>query len=89
MSLIDRAGQIWRTRTCFKTMYGPSGVNKMPRFSYYIIVESKAWNFSGDDQTHHSIILTQNDGEIEHHTIVENNRKNLESRFEFMGYIVE
>jgi hypothetical protein len=33
MSLVDRTGQLWCTRACFRTMYHPAGINKLPHYS--------------------------------------------------------
>jgi len=85
MSLIDRTGQVWRTRTCFKTMYHPSGVNKLKRYSYYVIINSKTCSWDKKQTTHHSILITRGDGEVWPCTILEGDEKPLEKRFEFMG----
>ncbi len=89
MSLVDRTGQIWRTRTCFRTMYHPSGVNKLSRYIYYVIVGSKTCWFDGHKMTHHNILITQSSGKPWLYTIVESDEKPLEKRFEFMGQMVE
>lgn len=89
MSLVDRTGQVWRTRTCFRTMYHPSGINKLARYSYYVILHSKTCWFDDHDVTHHSIAITRHDGEVWLSTILEKDSKPLEQRFEFMGKRVE
>ncbi len=89
MSLVDRKGQVWRTRTCFRTMYHPSGVNKLSRYAYYVIVNSKTCWFDGHKTTHHDIIITRPDGKVWPCTILENDDKTLDKRFEFMGKMVE
>lgn len=85
MSLVDRTGQMWRTRTCFRTMYHPSGINRLSRYSYYVVVGSKTCKWDDHKVTHHDIVITRADGEVWPCTILENDDKPLEQRFEFMG----
>jgi hypothetical protein len=70
-------------------MYHPSGINKLQRYAYYVIVGSKTCRFDGHRTTHHNIVLTRFDGRVWPCTILESDVKTLEKRFEFMGQIVE
>lgn len=88
MSLIERTGQLWRTRTDFRLMYNPTGINRVKRYAYYVVLSSKTTKWDNHDVTHHTIALTKLSGVVVICTILEDKKK-LEERFVFMGAPIE